>query len=165
MIRYTVKKKIKILLAPVCVPGYNEKDMEDIVNFVKSLGIRQTSKNPLIGIQNFLNYKTGRNPAKAKDWNEFYVFLSGLEKKTNFKLKLTFADFGIRKTIELPKPFVIDEVVSAVIKSPDRFPHSCIAVAGDRAISVPECAFIKDKKIKVRITRDKHNIYAGKVVK
>lgn len=164
MIRYAVQKKIKILIAPVCVPGYNEKDMEEVVNFVKSLGITFAPKHPLIGIQNFLNYKTGRNPAKAKEWKEFYGMISELEKKTDMKLRLTSEDFGIRKTKELPKPFVEGDVVAGTIKCLDRFPRSCIVTAGDRIISVPDCVLVKDKKVKVKITRDKHNVFAGKVV-
>jgi len=164
MIRYAAAKGIHILIAPVCVPGY-DKDMEEIVHFVKELGIKAKDKHPIIGIQNFLNYKTGRNPTKAREWKEFYQMISDLEKKTGVKLKLSHEDFGIRKTKELPKPFELDQVVPAMIKCPDRFPNTVIAVAKGRCISVPECLFIKDKRIKVKITRDKHNVFAGKLMK
>ncbi len=165
MIRYAASKGIHILIAPVCVPGYNDKDMEEIVNFVKELGIEARAKHPILGIQNFLNYKTGRNPTKAREWKEFYQMIADLEKKTGVHLRLSHEDFGIRKTKELPKPFELDEVVQATIKCPDRFPNTVIAVAKNRCISVPECVFQKDKRIKVRISRDKHNIFGGKLVK
>jgi uncharacterized Fe-S cluster-containing radical SAM superfamily enzyme len=165
MIRYAASKGINILIAPVCVPGYNDKDMEEIVNFVKELGIQARAKHPILGIQNFLNYKTGRNPTKAREWKEFYQMIADLEKKTGVHLKLSHEDFGIRKTKELPKPFEIDDVVQATIKCSDRFQNTVIAVAKGRCISVPECRFVKDKRIKVKITRDKHNIFAGKLVK
>jgi len=165
MVRYAAAKHIQILIAPVCVPGYNDEDMEEIVKFVKELGIEARAKHPILGIQNFLNYKTGRNPTKARDWKEFYQMITDLEKKTGVHLKLSHEDFGIRKTKELPKPFEIDEVVPATIKCPDRFPNTVIAVAKGRCISVPECLFVKDKRIKVKISRDKHNIFGGKLVK
>ena len=122
------------------------------------------SKHPVLGIQNFLNYKTGRNPVRAKDWNEFYEMINDLESKTELKQKLSATDFGIKKTKKLDKPFKVDDEIKAIVKSMDRFPNSVIAVAKGRSISVPECQFKDNKKIKVKITRDKHNIFTGKVV-
>lgn len=165
MIKHAAKKGIKLLIAPVLVPGYNENEMEKIVRWVKELKITHADKRPLLGIQNYLTYKTGRNPAKAWDWQKFYGFISDLEKKTEIDLKLSPDKFGIHKTKELPKPFIIDDEVQAVLKAPDRFPHSCLAVAKERVISVPECDFRGEKKVKVKITRDKHNCFGGKVVK
>jgi len=164
MIKLAVKKGIRVLIAPVLVPGYNEEEMEKIVQFVKELDQKDKKNHPLIGIQNFLNYKTGRNPAKAWTWEKFNQFIQELEEKTKIKLRLNEKDFGIHPVKELPKPLVIDEIVKAVIKAPDRFPRSCLAVAKERTISVPECEFRMNKEIKVKITRDKHNIFAGKVV-
>ncbi len=165
MIQYAAKKGIKLLIAPVLVPGYNEKEMEKIVRWVKELKIPHADKRPLLGIQNYLTYKTGRNPTKAWDWQKFYGFISELEKKTGVDLKLSPDKFGIHKTKELPKPFMVDDVVQAVLKASDRFPHTCLAVAKGRVISVPECDFRGEKKVKVKITRDKHNCFGGKMVK
>jgi len=165
MIKYAVSKKIKILIAPVLLPGHNEEEMEKIIGFIKELKLESKEKHPIIGIQNFLNYKTGRNPAKAKTWEEFYEFIRKLEQKTEMDLKLNSEKFGIRKTKELPKPFREGDEVKAIIKLPDRFPHTSIAVAKDRCISIPDCEFRRDKTVKVKITRDKHNIFGGKLVK
>ena len=164
MIKFTVARKIKVLIAPVYLPEYNDAELEKIINFVKELGLKATAKNPIIGIQNFLNYKTGRNPVKAKSWEEFNLLIRELEKKTNLKQKLTADDFGIRKTKELPKPFGLDEVITAEIVCPDRFPNTIIATAKGRTISVPNCEFKKGKDIKIKITRDKHNIFGGKLI-
>ena len=158
MIRYATEKA-QVLIAPVCVPGYNDSEMEDIIKFVKTL----PKKVPL-GIQNFLNYKTGRNPVKAKSWQEFFPWLAELEKKHDISLKVTKEDFDIKDTKELPKPFHAGAVVNAVIKCPDRFPNTVIAVSKGRCISVPDCQFKQDKQIRVKITRDKHNIFGGKII-
>jgi len=159
IIRYAAEKS-QVLIAPVCVFGYNDQEMENIINFTKSL----PKKVPL-GIQNFFNYKTGRNPVKAKPWEEFFAWIKQLEDKHKISLKVTKEDFNIKDTKPLPKPFQVDDIITAAIKCPDRFPNSCVAVAKERCISVPDCQFRKDKKIKVKITRDKHNIFAGKIVK
>lgn len=159
MIRYATEKS-KVLIAPVCVFGYNDQEMENIIKFTKSL-----PKKVSLGIQNFLNYKTGRNPVKAKPWEEFFAWIKQLENKHGISLKVTKEDFNIKDTKPLPKPFQVDDIITATIKCPDRFPNSVIAVAKERCISVPDCQFRKDKLIKVKITHDKHNIFAGKVVK
>lgn len=152
-------QKLKVIVAPVLTLGYNEGEMEKIVLFVKSLPVQ-----PILGIQNFLRYKTGRNPGKEMPWEQFYTLLEKLEQKHNIKLRLDKTDFAVRETKELPKPFQEGDIVPAIIKAPDRFPNSILAVAKDRTISVPSCHFQKDKKIKVKILRDKHNIFVGKLI-
>ena len=83
---------------------------------------------------------------------------------TDFKLKLTPERFGIKKTKPLPKPFKEEDVVTGAIKARDRFANSCLVVAKGRVISVPNCVFREGKKVKVKITRDKHNIFNGKLL-
>ncbi len=151
--------KVNLLLAPVLVPGYNEQEMEKIISYAKTL-----RKMPKIGIQNYLSYKTGRHPVKPWTWEKFFAFIDELEKKCQLKLRLSEDDFGIHKTKELPKPFVVGEVVSGIVKCPDRFANSSLAVAKGRTISIPACAYQKGKNVKVRIIRDKHNIFVGKLV-
>lgn len=153
-------ERLKVIVAPVLTTGYNEPEMEKIILFIKSL-----KTQPILGIQNFLRYKTGRNPAEEIPWEEFYTRLENLEKKHDIKLKLSKDDFSIKKTKELPKPFLEGDVITATIKSIDRFQNSVIAVAQDRNISVPNCEFVKDKKIKIKIVRDKHNIFVGRLAR
>ena len=152
-------EKLNVIVAPVLTQGYNEEEMEKIIEFIKSL-----EHKPILGIQNFLRYKTGRNPAKEIPWDDFYAMLENLEKKHDIKLRLSKEDFNIRKTKELEKPFQENEIIDAVIKCKDRFPNSSIAAAKGRNISVPNCEFKEDKKIQIKILRDKHNIFVGKLV-
>lgn len=161
MIRYSSEKGLQMVVAPVLVSGYNENEMEKIIQFIKTL-----PNKPILGIQNFLPYKTGRNPASVKSWPEFFKLLQELEKKYDMNLRLKAEDFNVKKTIELPKPFSINDEVLAIIKCPDRFPRTTIAVAEGRMISISELEFKKEKKdkqVKVKILRDKHNIFSGKI--
>ncbi len=152
-------ERLKVIVAPVLARGLNEKEMEKIILFIKSL-----PKQPMIGIQNFLCYKTGRNPGKEIPWNEFYTLIEKLERTHNIKLKLNKEDFHITKTKLLPQPFKEGDIITAIIKAIDRFPSGVLAVAQNRTISVPNCEFKKDKKIRIKIVRDKHNIFVGNVV-
>ncbi|MEK6899904.1 MAG: radical SAM protein, partial [Nanoarchaeota archaeon] len=123
MIAYA-SEKLKVIVAPVFMQGHNEEEMENIIQFIKSLKVQ-----PILGIQNFLKYKTGRIPAEEISWDTFYSLLDRWEKKYDIKLRLDKEDFNIKKTKELPKPFSEGDNISAVIKCPDRFPNSSIAAA------------------------------------
>ncbi|MBU1631790.1 MAG: radical SAM protein [Nanoarchaeota archaeon] len=163
IISYASEKfRREIIVAPVFVEELNKEDIEDIIIFVKSL-----KKQPILGIQNFLRYKTGRNPSNGISFEKFYAWLEELEKKYNIKLKLNKEFFNVRKTKLLPKPFQEEEVITAALKCPDRFPNTSIAVAQERNISVLGCPFKSEKnekKVKIKIIRDKHNIFAGKLL-
>ncbi len=149
-------KRLNVIVAPVLTKGYNEEEMEKIIGWIKTL-----DPQPKLGIQNFLRYKTGRKPAEEIPWEEFYALLDAWEKKHGIKLRWSKEDFLVKETKELPKPFSVGEEVTAIITCRDRFPNSVIAVAQGRTISVPGVPLQKGKKVRVRITRDKHNIFAG----
>lgn len=169
MIGYAAKKLNKVIVAPVLVQRYNEDEMEKIILFIKSIKEEtkikeKNGKQPILGIQNYLSYKTGKHPAKELPWEKFYQFLDKLEQKHQIKLKFKKEDFNIRKTKDLPKPFKENDVIAAVLKCPDRFPNTSIAAARNRNISVINCLFRAEKQVKIKILRDKHNIFVGKLV-
>jgi uncharacterized Fe-S cluster-containing radical SAM superfamily enzyme len=151
MARYA-SKRLGLLIAPIWVPGINDDEMPKLIGFAKELGVR-------IAIQNFLSYKYGRNPAKQMDWERFGQKMGQLEKEHGVKLLFSEADFSIVKTRQLEKPFRKGQVIRAEVVCDGRLKGEKIAVAGERNISVERC----DRKgsIKVRLTRDKHNIFFG----
>ena len=153
--RYIVKKA-HLIITPVLIPGINEKEIPEIIEFAKDLGAD-------IGIQNFLNYKFGRNPVKDMPFNEFYGKLREWQEKYKVKLIKSIGDFDIVKTKALPKPFKKGDIIEAEIICPGRLKHEKIAVAKERTISIPNCD--KDKgKVRLRITRSKHNIFIGTII-
>jgi len=165
-----IASKSQFLLAPVWLHGINDNDMEEIVEFALELkkiqaknGIIQ--KVPHLGIQNFLSYASGKNPVKQQRWQVFYQFLEKLEKKYDVKLKLKREDFGIVKCRSLEKPFRKDDIVPARILCPGMMPDEMLAVSDDRMIVLPDSKEKKiEKKIKVKLTRDKYNVFYGKKV-
>ena len=150
--RHIAKKKIDLVLTPVWVPGFNDDQIEKIIAFAKEIHAR-------LGLQNFLNYKFGKNPAKQIEFEEFYKRLNEPEKKHDTKLVYDWS--FIEKTKELPKPFRKDEMIRARIMSRGTLPDEMIAVAKDRSISVMHCKKDTGKEAKIKIVRIKHNIFVG----
>lgn len=162
MIHYC-QGKIAILLAPTLIPGYNDDQIEPLVQLGKTI----TSEFPTVGFQNYLEYKKGRNIVKQRSFEEFFALLQPYEEKYNINLThFAKEDFRIYDEPEPPKPFKKNDVVKAKIMLPARYPNEIIAVAADRCITV-----VGDhaeelpigKEIKCRIIRDKHNIFKATI--
>lgn len=153
-----VAKKADLLIAPVWLHGINDSDIEEIIKFVLSLQKKQSV--PVIGIQNFLEYKYGKRPIKQRSWEEFYSWLHKLEQKYKIKLILSRKDFGIRKAAVLDKPFRKNGKIEAEIICPGRFPGEKLAKAQDRIIALPNCSK-ESGSVRVKITREKYNIFYG----
>jgi hypothetical protein len=155
MARYATKSGLGMLIAPIWVPGLNDDEMPKLISFAKELGVR-------IAIQNFLSYKYGRNPAKQMDWELFGQKMARLEKEHGVKLLFSEADFCISKTRPLERPFRKGQVIRAEVVCDGRLRGEKIAVAEGRNISVEGCERKGGKgAIKIRLTRDKHNIFFG----
>ena len=154
-----IPKKLDLIIAPVWISGYNDEEMPKLIEFAKKI---KAGKNcPPIGIQNFLNYKFGRNPVKSMPMEVFFKKIKELEKKHNIDLTVK-GGFEVVKSKELPKPFKRKEIVEAEIILPGRLKNEKIAMARERIISIPNC--YKDGKVRVKITRTKHNIFFGELV-
>ncbi|MBW2996218.1 radical SAM protein [Candidatus Woesearchaeota archaeon] len=99
ILNYISKQDVELILTPVWIPGINDKEISKLIELSKKLSCK-------IGIQNFLNYKFGRNPVKQMPWQEFIDKMKALEEKYNAHLLFNFKeDFNIRQTKKLPKPF------------------------------------------------------------
>ncbi|MHA1803748.1 MAG: radical SAM protein [Promethearchaeota archaeon] len=129
-VNYLLTTDIDILFAPVWFPGINDKDIEDIIKYVKSL--RQegySNKKIQIGIQKYLIYSTGRKLKKIrpKSWGYFYSQLERLEKKHEIKLKLGPKDFGIHpcKDSLIPK-FKKNQYLDLIVISKGRWKNECL---------------------------------------
>ncbi len=169
MIRYIAESKLNYLIAPVYTPGFNDEELPKIIEFVKTLPKQKKANGekalPLVCIQNYLPYKSGRKPVKVPaTWEKFYAMLDKLEEEHSIQLRINADDFKIRSCKELPMPFVVDDEIRAKLVARDRFPNTALASAGGRTISVPNCEFVPGKRVKLKIIRDKHNIFTGKLV-
>ncbi|MBU0981007.1 MAG: radical SAM protein [Nanoarchaeota archaeon] len=148
-----IAKKADLTLAPVYVPGFNDDELGRIVEFGKRLKAR-------VGIQNFLNYRFGRNPVRQLPWPKFYSMLRKLERQHDMKLIFKPEDFNIRPCKQLPKPFKKGDIIKAEIVCPGRLPNESIGVAEGRNITIIGCR--SSGSCRVKILRSKHNIFYGK---
>ncbi|MBI2129514.1 radical SAM protein [Candidatus Woesearchaeota archaeon] len=151
-----IAKKSSLLIAPVLVPGINDDEIAKLIGFCKEI-------NSKIGLQNFLNYRYGRNPVKAIPMDIFRKKLMELESEYSIRLLLTKDDFNIRETKKLPKPFKKGQIIKAKIMCESRRKSEKIAVADERCITVPNCSQ-ESGIVKLRITRDKDNVFYGEQV-
>ena len=150
--------KMDLLIAPVWVPGYNDREIPKIIEFALEIGAGK--KFPPLGIQKYIPYRFGRKVGKSISFREFYKKLSEYEKEYGVKLILKPEDFGIEKRKRIENPFKKGEIVKARIVAEGRLKGEKICVARDRAIAV-----ITDKKIgevvEFEVVRTKDNIIVG----
>ena len=154
MIRYA-SKKLEVVLVPVLLPTINDTEIPKIIDFAKE--IKEQGGDIRLGIQNFLNYRFGRNPVKQISWEQFYARLSEMQGLKD--MPLIYKEEILIETRELTKPFRKGQLINARVVCNGRIKNEKLAVADGRVLSVLNCK--KDGDIKVRIIRIKHNIFAG----
>ena len=155
ILNYISKKDVELMITPVWVPGINDKEIPKLIELSKKLKCG-------IGIQNFLNYRFGKNPVKQMSWEEFIDKMKSLEKEYDVHLLFDFKeDFNVRKTSSLPKPFKKGDIVKVKLVALGRLENETIAVAKDRVISVYDSKSEVNTSIKVKIIREKHNIFSA----
>lgn len=169
MVEYCKKVQLPLLLAPLVIKGYTDdidKDMAPLCDLAVSIQEAIPSPWPVMGFQNFLNYKGGRNLAKQMEWEEFYEKLNILQERyptLQLKLKEGENPFGIFADTKLEKPMHKNDMVKVDIKLPGRTPTEKICVANGRVVTVR--GITKEKgTLKVKIIRDKHNIFLGATI-
>ncbi|HIH24517.1 TPA: radical SAM protein [Candidatus Woesearchaeota archaeon] len=163
MVEYC-RGKIAVLIAPTVVPGFNDDEIDGLVQLSTTIEKRGF---PTIGLQNYLEYPKGRAPAKAREFPDFFAMLKPIEEKYGVNLtEMRKGDFAIFDEPEPPKPFFKNDIVRMRVMLPARYKNEIVAVAQGRCITVVG----KDahllpigKDIKARIIRDKHNIFKAAI--
>ncbi len=154
-----------LLIAPVWVPGINDKDMFELIEFALSVGAGK--RWPPLGIQKYIPHRLGRKPRNVKpmSWARFYSVLERWESRFGVKLILYPEDFGIHPAPRLPNVMKLGQVVRAKIVGLGWRRGEALAVAKNRIIMILNAASLPlGSEVKVRIIRDKDNIYVGKLV-
>lgn len=153
------KSNVELLLAPVWMPGLNDKDIVEIIKFAKELKCK-------IGIQNYEVYKYSRKIFGAERINyfKFYKQLDKWEKEFDIKLKLGPRDFEIKKAKRFPIMLEIGDRISAEIVCQGWNKEQMIAKAKDRCITINNCSKRVGDRVNVKVLENKNNIYLAEVI-
>jgi len=126
--------KMDLLIAPVWVPGYNDREIPKLIEFALEVGAGK--KYPPLGIQKYIPYRFGRKCGKSMSFREFYAKLSEFEREFGVKLILKPEDFGMERREKLECPFKKGERLRARIVAEGRLKGEKLCVARDRSIAV-----------------------------
>ncbi len=155
------ESKIDLLIAPVWVPGYNDRDMERIIEFALDIGAGK--RYPPLGIQKYIPYKFGRKLKNVISFREFYRKLENWEREYGIKLILKPEDFGMYGCEKFPHPIKKGEVFKARIVAEGRMFGEKLVVVKNRVVTVRTNHRIGDF-VKFRIVRSKDGIFLGEVI-
>ena len=164
-----MQSKIDLLIAPIWFFTYNDIDIEEIIQLSKHLENQgHKSSTPMLGIQNYLLYKTGRKfwKVEPRSFDYFYAKLSELEKKYKMKLKLGPLDFGIHPTNPITPPVNIGSKVPVTVLCKGRSNIEFIGPLNEIwAVKIlSKIPLPINKKITVKIIKQKmkENLITGK---
>lgn len=150
---YAKEIGLEVLIVPVFLPGFNDKDIEELIKFSKENGLK-------IMIQKYEEYKYSRKMKEASriTWWKFYRKLESWEKEYGIKLKTGPKDFEIENRPSIPIIFDKYQKIPVELKIPGWIPDQAIGTYKNRAISINNCNTYKGKK-NVKILENKNNIY------
>ncbi len=181
---YIKNSKIHLLVAPILLPNVNDEEFKKVIDYTINLDLRikqnvinplTNKKDPILGCQLCEVYQLGRKPKKMKVWNykKFYSLLKSYEeeykkKGINVKLILKPEDFGTHRRKKLPYVFKVGEKTLVDVVLDGRVKGEVIGVAKDRVIQIINCKESEEKllgrKVKVKILRNKDNIYVAEMI-
>lgn len=159
--------KIDLLIAPIWVPGLNDREIPRIIEY--ALKIKAGRRWPSLGIQKYVIHKYGRKPkgVKPMTWFKFYRELRMFEELFKVKLVLKPEDFGIVKDLNVPSSFKRGEKVRVQVVGFGWLRGEMLAVnlRQERIITLVNASGVEIGSIvPARILTCKDNIYVAEPI-
>lgn len=153
---------IDLLIAPVWLPGINDKEIPGLIEFALRIGAGK--RFPGLGIQKFLPHKYGRRTGiRSMGWEEFYSRLRRWEDEYSTKLVLKPEDFGSFECKPIPRMFRRYEKVKVRVVGPGWMKGEMLAVARERVVTVVDAEKVRSgTELNVRMERVVDGIYIAK---
>lgn len=159
------EKGIDIHIAPVWIPGFNDEDIERIIEWAIKNGFGK--RIPPLGIQKYVVHKHGRKIEGIKEptWKDWRDFLYKLETKYSIKLILEMSDYDLRKSKQY-KPIVKkNDEIWAIIVGEGPYNKEYLAVTRNYESSLTIVSkretFEVGDVVLTKIIRDKDGILIG----
>ena len=168
LVEYTVENtRIDVVLTPVVVPGINEDDMRDLIEFARSLGLGKKSGWPTgVLIQKYEHHRYGRHPPGVRPWSwkRFYRWLERLERETGYPLRPGMEELGIRRAPSLPVPYRPGDIVEVRVLGPGWHRGELLAVdAPGRRVIALYCRRCRlGDVVAARVVRSRDNIIVAR---
>jgi uncharacterized Fe-S cluster-containing radical SAM superfamily enzyme len=166
MAEFIVKEtNIDLHVTPVWVPGLNDNDIIDVIEWAYRIGAGK--RWPPATIQKYERHRYGRKPPGVRElsWREFWERLKEIERRTGLRVTWTIEEWGMKKAPRIPEPLKRGSKVRVEIVSPALFKgfHLAVTLDGMRLVTVrspPSLSRARPgTRVLVRITRDKDGIY------
>lgn len=127
---------IDLHVTPVWLPGLNDEDLVEIINWAYRIGAGK--KWPPATIQKFIAHRYGRKPPGVKhvDWGFFWRWIEDFESKHGFRVSWSMEEWGMFKTRRIPCPYRVRDVVYVKTVSKGVFRGEYLAVTLDKNILV-----------------------------
>lgn len=157
-----------LLIAPVWVPGLNDKEIPKIVEFALKIGAGR--RWPPLGIQRYEAHRRGRKPkgVKTQSWKSFYAELRRLERLFGVKLVIAKEDFVIQRRPILLIPYRVGQRLRVKAVGPGWLRGEALAATLDGLRSLTIVGLRQPPplgvEIHVKLIGCKHNILLAEPV-
>ncbi len=163
-VEFLVKETdVDVHLTPVWLPGVNDEDIIEIIQWGKKIGVGK--RWPPFTIQKYVRHKYGRKMKGIKEmtWDEFWKKLEELEEKLGVKLRWSMEEWGMKPTKKLPIIYKKGERIKVEVVSRGLWRGEWLAVPIPRrdvlitVIKAPKADV--GKRLTVKVLENKDNIY------
>jgi len=166
VVEYTIRETgIDVMLTPVWIPGINDEDVAEIVEWGLRVGVGR--RFPGFGIQKYEVHKHGRKIPGVREpsWGEFYKFIRRLEEKYGVVLDYRKLDMGFRKASRIPIMFRKNDIVELNVKLPGWLKNEVIAVDEENRVVVTIMGVrdFSERRVKARIISNGDGIYIARL--
>ncbi len=157
---------IDVVLTPVVVPGVNEEDMKDLIEWARlhEAGVKSGWPTGVL-IQKMEVHRYGRVPRGVKPWSwkRFYKWLRRLEEETGYRLLVSPEEIGIVKAPRLDEPYRQGDTLVLEVLGPGWHKGERLAVDREwtRIFALYCRRPCEARRVRARIARSKDNIYVA----
>jgi uncharacterized Fe-S cluster-containing radical SAM superfamily enzyme len=158
---------IDLHVTPVWLPGLNDEDVVEIVEWAYRIGAGK--KWPPVTIQKYIRHRYGRHPEGVKEvsWEKYWDWLRRLEEKLGKRLSWSMEEWGMSYAPRIKQPFRRGSRVKLQVAGPGWLRGEYLAVTLDkqRVVTLVGSRGLRVGSLTVaRIIRDKDGIFIAKAL-